>query len=468
MNLEYRTARDRKKLINLRPLVIYIFLNEHEYCNISDEIRRINHYVDFTRNLFRIEPIYRKQDKPNLENNVHLLRSIRHHNLWMRLIDEGNEHCYIFGYLNTSPSYIREHLYKYITLFCEVNISYIESSLHRAEKDGDRELITKLQSLKQCFEEARDQKRTPGLARWKSSLKRWEEYSRLKTSFSRKVRTQNKEWRSINEEIGTTYKELGDFNICSNHSLDISHKEIPRPKTPSSRVKKIQRTILSFDKYERQELWEYMRFLCGDFPDEQASRSTVEELFDPNLAKAQKKANPNVQVEIKKIKSKRCKYGVEILVDNHTYPIYIGPINERMAYIATLLRHKTNNYLYHHEFHNSFMYNSKRIFTQRTSYNWLQSLYAIIEPTKKVDFGVWIAKFKRDNGRAIHQAISNIRRSISDILNEDAYAAIPYVVPTTSHDAIGDSYYMVKIDSDNIIVAEELRDLVDNFYKYYE
>lgn len=468
MNLEYRTARDRKKLINLRPLVIYIFLNEHEYCNISDEIRRINNYVDFTRNLFKIEPIYRKQDKPNLENDVHLLRSVSYHNLWMRLIDDGDDHCYIFGYLNTSPSYIREHLYKYVTLFCEVNISYIEDRLRSADKENDGELITKLQLLKQRFEAARDQKRTPGLARWKSSLERWEIYSQIKTSLPRTARTQKNELPSVNKGIEVPDEDLGDFIICANHSSSIYHNEAPYPIAPSTRVRRIKRTILSFDKYERQELWEYMRSLCGDFPDEQASKSAVDEIINPKLTKTQKKTSPNIRIEIKKIKSKRWQYGVEITVDDHTYPIYIGPINERMAYIATLLRHKTNNYLYHHEFHNSFMYNSKRRFTQRTSYNWLQSLYAIIEPTKKVDFGVWIAKFKRDNGRAIHQAISNIRRSISDTLNEETYAAIPYVVPTTSHDAIGDSFYMVKIDSDNIIVAEELRGLVDNFDSYYE
>lgn len=465
MNLEYTIERDYNQLINLRPLVIYIFLNEHEYSFIGDEIRRMNNYVDFTRNLFRIEPVYRTEEKPNLEGDRHLIRSISYRNLWMRLIGVDNEHYYIFGYLNTSPSFIREELYKYISLFCRVNISHIESRLRNARKENDNELITKLQLLLYRFEEARDQKRTPGLARWKSSLEHWEFErgcpSSTQSSAFKKVRSQNMELHCVAENIGVARKAVEIFNRVA-----------PISEVPSTRVRKIKRTILSFDESERQELWKYMRSLCGDFPDEQESKSAIEGIVNTKPAQASRKTSPNptVQIEIKKIKnlkSGRSKYGVEIVVDDHRYPIYIGPVNERMAYIATLLRHKTNNYLYHHEFNNTLVYKSKRKFTQRTSYKWLESLYEVVEPSRKVNFSVWISKFKNDKGRAIHQAMSNIRRAISDTMKEDTYAAIPYVSPTTSHDALGDGFYMVKIDADNIIVPKELQDLVDNFNSYY-
>lgn len=479
MSVNYKVFRDEERLINLRPLVIYIVVEAGGMSYVGNEIKQMNKYVDYTRNLFKIEPIYRNGNEPNIEDN-RLSRAIKYNNLWARMIDIETSPCYFFGHITTHPYYIREELYEFVTEFCRVNIFHIETRLRFADPEKDSELIDKLQILKQCFEEAINQKRTPGLKRWKSSLERWEIHSMIKASSSVMERTRNKVLYCIDEVSDIDHKCLGDSiplykintslqdQCFENVPVDISHKEALGLKKPSARLKKIKRTILSFDKLERQELWEYMRLLCGDFPNEQTSKASFEKYVNPQFSGAQQNTDADVSIEIKKIKSKKIRYGVEIRVGSNVYPIYMGTTNDRMAYLAILLRHKTNNYLFHHEFYTSRTFNRNRKFSKKASFNWLKSLYRIIEPSQRVDFKDWIAKFELGEGRAMHQAVTNIRRLISDTLGAESANEIYYVVPTTMSDAMGNSYYTVKINSNNIVVAEELRDLVDNFDSYYK
>lgn len=117
--------------------------------------------------------------------------------------------------------------------------------------------------------------------------------------------------------------------------------------------------------------------------------------------------------------------------------------------------------MYLHEFyHNSKGQSHKSRFKRGTSTNWLKAVYDAIFPNDGRDYADWIEKAK--SGRPLHQGKTQSNSSIAKALGEEN-PGLYYCVVNTIEDEIGDSYYVIKISPENIIIPHELQFLLDRF-----
>lgn len=433
---------DKHNLINIHPLIVYFILNEEEELNYRSDIMRLGRYLAYNRGMFKFRVVKRTSDT-NFDLPEKLRNAFADNNMFMRLIDSPNGGAYYAMQhvdFTADGSEIETTIHNFVTEVCKCNHKKIKQQMDMSLNDPERRKA--LESIHNALKKATDVK---------VQANAW---SRHRTDYSS---------RGGNEVI-----------FASLYQVASHYNEAPLQEIPTSAIALLKEQGISSHDAPRiaNRMWELFTETLNapdDISSARAARSALDGEFAKVIKRKKVKQTPpahdmNIKVEVKEVTRKTTKngtakksYGVAITVDDKTCEIYLGGNPQTFLYIATLIRHKNGEPFYIHEIYNNSK-GTKSSYKREKSKPWLTALYNELLYLPETSFSKWADKVKEQHGRTVSQGKSNANSAVTEALGE-LNPALYYCLLTTKEDKLGDSYYTLNIDPDNIVIPHKIEEL---------
>jgi hypothetical protein len=171
------------------------------------------------------------------------------------------------------------------------------------------------------------------------------------------------------------------------------------------------------------------------------------------------------------------RYGILVTIGDKSIPVFFKNIDQKMLYIAALLRYKSGQPLFLHELFNNSRCAQNRTSEQKRAFKqWIKSLYRIIVDMDNRNVDAWLKKIEvkgrfekrksqsdksqvEKNINPLYQAKSDANRCVKQAL-KFYNASLSYCLLQTNYTSDKDSYYTFAIPVENISVDESLQELI--------
>lgn len=219
----------------------------------------------------------------------------------------------------------------------------------------------------------------------------------------------------------------------------------------------------------------------GDYQTKAAEYEELLDILTERIAKAKnqysdelKKQTPHIlicRISTTHYRKRSEKYGILIKCGESEFHIFFKSIDQKMLYIAAMLRYKAGFPLYLNELiYNSTGINNRNKVQKNTFKRWIKQLYSIIVDMDNRDGDDWLMKIAvKDNSEGItnknnpiYQAKSDANRCVKTALKSHTTLS-EYCCIKTKFDENGDSYYTFSCPTENITVDRKLQKLVEEY-----
>ena len=454
-----KVVKDEQRLININPLVVYFVLPENEHSKYSDDIKRLNKYVGYTREIFKFESLLQGNiDSAMLP--ISIRKEFYGNNTIVRLVDATDgSFVYSFAHIdvNDDPRMVEASIIDLVIDLCKYNIQSLEM-LRKSIDSSDPAVVSKLnQNIDTSIE----------------IFNRAINKSRFKRAVWGDVPVTTPCMKSISDSFA-----VHGFTECVLMN-NLPTRIKPQREISASALRTYDFIKEQFGEDNMQKILTELLSSLNPIPDFDESKAIAEGIVNDKYADTVRadynrrfgpKYKPSLRISVKKITAKLYgkdskKYGVEIEVNGTSYTIYFKSKDQTMLYLTTLLRHKIGQPLYIHElYHNSKETHSR--YRREKSKPWLRSVYNNIYRYASKSFDEWFNGVDERHGKALHQGKSRVVDIIKTTLHESP-EAIEYCTINTLKDCNQESYYCVKCSPDDIVLDQEMQKLCSEFERLY-
>ena len=440
-----RLVADRKKLININPLVIYFVLDKEQCDEYKDDILSLNRYKDFTRGIFKYE-VLTKGEKEHSVLPHDISSQFSNCNLFVRLIDSADgAFRYLFANIDLCADSIsvEESIIDCAVRVCNENITTLKTLSIGADAQIDKAI--------NIFNKALALKRTTG-AVWRSDYAVWGSSEGLLENED--INIWDDESRALGRSLPSEFMLGYGMSYKAKRAIELMRSE--------------------FDENDVQDILVEILSMYGQAPDVESSHDIASGAVNDNYADSLKlehyqrfepQHRPQLKIEIKKVSTTiynkvSRRYGVEIEVDGIKRPIYFKSNDRTMLYITSLLRHKIGRPLYLYELYNNSYVGGKQI--RESIKPWLKSIYNTICTNTSKSFDSWYEGLQAQKGKPMHQGKSQINTTIKSELT-DMRSAIYYCSLNTIKDDTENSYYSLNCSADEIVLDNDMQQLLESY-----
>lgn len=452
-------VKDKERLININPLVVYFILSEEEHNEYCDDIRALNNYVGFTRGIFSFESVVHSNGASGVLPSA-LTSQFGSNNLLVRLLDDVDGS---FQYLcssielNADEDTVEQRIIDFVVSVCRDNVAIAEhrnQSLADANSCDTDPRAHYFNQVKDIFTRAINKRRFKRGV-WR---KRCRSYDLSLTALSCSLES-------------SPFESDSPFSDSANHT---------RMSGVSSKARRVYDLISSeVDEKDMQSILLELLGSISQLPDFEDSKAIAEGVVNDKYAdnvkrdhysRFQPQQRPSLSISVKRIstvmyREKSKKYGVEIVVNGHSASIYFSSKDQTMLYFAALLRHKIEQPLYLHELYNNSK-GHKSKYNRDISRRWLKSIYELVFGLSNKSFDTWYSGVDKQRGKPLYQGKSQINNRIQKALC-DMPDAIYYCLLNIETDSVGNTYYYVRSNPSDILVDDAMQSLCDKFETLY-
>ena len=453
-------VKEKQKLNNIDPLVVYFILNKDESTKHRDDIESLNNHSGFTRGVFKFKAIS-QADCSNLEFSDNSRIEFSDSNVIVQLVDDAEGYClYAFSHIDFDEDnrIVENSIVNITTALCKENIAILQHRYDsiKSSDNLDTHICDGLSKAIDIFTKAAKKPR-PRKAVWGSSGRTY--------CLNESILSCN-----INSFLECDINDLGRAD--SIHSV----KEFIAKREMSPKARRTYDFMKS--EFDENDMRDILIELLGSFSNVPTIKDAkiigeigVSEKYagdtrQDHYCQYGTEQKDSFEIRVKRVSTRiygkdSLKYGVEIVVNDEPTSIYFGSKDQTMVYITALLCHKIDDPLYLYELYaNLHCTKPQRIIGKRKG--WLNSIYNTIFDYPSKTFPQWFEGVKERNGSPLYQAKTQINNTLKKAFIESSEVINRYKL-NTIQDLEGDFRYAFNCDSEEISMDNELQQLCDKY-----
>ena len=440
--------KDKKKQLNLNPLIVYFIMTPEEKELHTRDIERLNRSKTMNHNLFEFNTVVRA----HYNNNVltkRLIKNMEENNVIVKLFGNDDERfSYAFESVEFKEGYFESQVESFLYDVCTLNVKNLKLEKKRLNNYLAKERKEAVEILLKSFTKAVNDFG----------------FEKVHAIASRKSFYAPSTSNDIDIENGIASKLPRGILDDLHHAL--GSKEGRKKEDAKKRL------IAMIEGWFDAPSSEYSKKVLTGAVDNTKSETLEEDTYTRHPSSQV----PTISVEIKKITvlnrkdgSKKENYGFVYNIDGENVEMYIGGTEPAMIYACTLLKQYTGAHFYLDDLKirkselSRFNPNTSEKKYQNTTLEWIKQIYKVFVPSAEKDFPEWYASLfnfqDKSPGHPIYQGKSACNSKISKTL-KDYRKAIYFCTLQTREDSKGKFYEIDLPSSESIKLSKELLKLV--------
>lgn len=440
--------KDKKKQLNLNPLIVYFIMTPEEKELHTRDIERLNRSKTMNHNLFEFNTVVRA----HYNNNVltkRLIKDMEENNVIVKLFGNDDERfSYAFESVEFKEGYFESQVESFLYDVCTLNVKNLKSEKKRLNNYLAKERKEAVEILLKSFTKAVNDFG-------------FEKVHAISSRRSFYAPSTSNDMDIVNGIASKLPRGILD---------DLHHALGSKEGRKKEDAKK--RLIAMIEGWFDAPSSEYSKKVLTGAVDNTKSETLEEDTYTRHPSSQV----PTISVEIKKITvlnrkdgSKKENYGFVYNIDGKNVEMYIGGTEPAMIYACTLLKQYTGAHFYLDDLKirkselSRFNPNTSEKKYQNTTLEWIKQIYKVFVPSAEKDFPEWYASLfnfqDKRPGHPIYQGKSACNSKISKTLKEYR-KAIYFCTLQAREDSNGKFYEIDLPSSGSIKLSEELLKLV--------